>query len=89
MQMPGWMKHTLESRLLGEISITLDMQMILSLQAESEEELKSLLMKVKEGSEKAGLKHNIQKPWQIDGETVETVTDFILGRSKITADGGV
>ena len=56
--------------------------------AESKEELKSLLMKVKEGSEKAGLKHNIQKPWQIDGETVETVTDFILGRSKITADGG-
>ena len=61
MQMPGWMKHTLESRLLGEISITLDMQMILSLQAESEEELKSLLMKVKEESEKAGLKLSIQK----------------------------
>ena len=55
--------------------------------ADGEEEIKSILMKVKEGSEKAGLKHNIQKPWQIDGETVETVTDFILGRSKITAHG--
>ena len=65
--------------------------------AESEEELKSLLMKVKEESEKVGLKFNIQKTkimtsgpttaWQIDGETVETVTEFILGGSKITADG--
>ena len=59
--------------------------------AESEEELKSLLMKVKEESEKVGLKLNIQKmkitSWQIDGETVETVSDFILGGSKITADG--
>ena len=55
--------------------------------AESEKELKSLLMKVKEGSEKAGLKHNIQKPWQIDGETVETVADFIFLGSKTTADG--
>jgi len=65
--------------------------------AESEEELKSLLMKVKEESEKAGLKLNIQKTkimasgpitsWQINGETMETVTDFILGGSKITADG--
>ena len=65
--------------------------------AESEEELKSLLMKVKELSEKAGLKFNIQKTkimaygpitsWEIDGETVETVSDFILGGSKITADG--
>ena len=65
--------------------------------AESEEELKSLLMKVKEESEKIGLKLNIQKTnimasgpitsWQIDGETVETVTDFILGGSKITTDG--
>ena len=65
--------------------------------AESEEELKSLLMKVKEESEKAGLKLNIQKTkvresgpitsWQIDGETVETVTDFILGGSKISTDG--
>ena len=67
------------------------------LMAESEEELKSLLMKVKEESEKAGLKLNIQKTkimasrpitsWQIDGETVKTVTDFIFGGSKITADG--
>ena len=65
--------------------------------AESEEELKRLSMKVKEGSEKAGLKLNIQKTkimasspitsWQIDGETVETVADFILGDSKITSDG--
>ena len=65
--------------------------------AESEEELKSLLMKVKEESEKAGLKLNIQKTqimasgpltsWQIEGETMETVRDFILGGSKITADG--
>ena len=64
--------------------------------AESEEELKSLLMKVKEESEKVGLKLNIQKTkimasclitsWQIDGETVETVADFIFGGSKITAD---
>ena len=68
-----------------------------TLVAESEEQLKSLLMKVKEESEKVGLKLNIQKTkimasspitsWQIDGETVETVTDFILGGSKITADG--
>ena len=65
--------------------------------AESQEELKSLLMKVKKESEKVGLKLNIQKTkimasspitsWQIDGETMETVTDFILGDSKITADG--
>ena len=68
-----------------------------TLMAESEEELKSLLMKVKEESEKAGLKFNIQKTktmasgpitsWQIDGETEETVLDFIFGGSKITADG--
>ena len=68
-----------------------------TLMAESEEELKSLLMKVKEESEKVGLKLNIQKmkimasgpitSWQIDGETVETVADVILGGSKITADG--
>ena len=60
--------------------------------AESKEELKSLLMKVKEESEKGGLKLNIQKTkimasWEIDGETVETVSDFILGGLKITADG--
>ena len=68
-----------------------------TLMAESEEELKSLLMKVKEKSEKVGLKLNMQKTkimasgpitsWQIDGETMETVTDFILGGSKIPADG--
>ena len=65
--------------------------------AESEEELKSLLVKVKEESKKVGLKLNIKKmkimasgpitSWEIDGETIETVTDFILGESKITADG--
>ena len=68
-----------------------------TLMVESEEELKSLLMKVKEEYKKAGLKLSIQKmkimasspitPWQIDGETMETVTDFIFGGSKITADG--
>ena len=68
-----------------------------TLMAEREEELKSLLMKVKEESEKVGLKLNIQKAkimaygpitsWEMDGETVETVADFILGGSKITADG--
>ena len=68
-----------------------------TLMAESEEELKGLLMKVKEESEKVGLKLNFQKmkitasdpitSWEIDGETVETVSDFILGGSKITADG--
>ena len=68
-----------------------------TLMAESEEELKSLLMKLKEESEKVGLKLTIQKTkimatspitsWQIDGETMETVTDFILGGSNITADG--
>ena len=67
------------------------------LMAESEEELKNLLMKVKKESEKVGSKLNIQKTkimafgtlssWQIDGETMETVTDFIFGGSKITADG--
>ena len=71
--------------------------MIHTLMAESEEELKSLLMKVKEESEKAGLKLNIQKTkimapgpitsWQTDVETMQTVRDFILGGSKITADG--
>ena len=76
-EMPGWKKHKLESRLLGEISITSDMQMTPLLMAESKE-LKSLLMKVKEDSLKAGLKLNIQKTkimksgpitsWQIDGE---------------------
>ena len=83
-----------ESRLPGEISITSDMQMTPPL-AESEEKLKSLLMKVKEESEEVGLKLNIQKTkimasgpitsWQIDGETMEAVSDFIFLGSKITA----
>ena len=80
------MKHKLESRLPGEISITSDTQMTPPLLAESEEELKSLLMKVKEESEKVGLKLNIQKTkimasspvtsWKIDGETV---ADYFFG----------
>ena len=84
--MLDWNKHKLESRLLGEISITRYADDI-TLMAESEEELKSLLIKVKEESEKAGLKLNIQKmkimasgpitSLQIDGETGETVADFI------------
>ena len=75
--MPGWIKHKLESRLPGEISVTSDMQMTTSM-AESEEELKSLLMKVKKESEKGALKLNIQKTkimasgpitsWEIDGK---------------------
>ena len=83
------MKHKLESRLPGEISITSDMQINTTLMAETEEELKSLLMKVKVESEKVGLKLNIQKmkimasgpitSWQIDGETVETVSDYFGG----------
>ena len=94
--MLGWKKHKLESRLQGEISVTSDMQMI-TLMAESEEELKSLLMKMKEEREKAGLKLNIQKTkimafspipsWQIHGETMEAVTDCIFLGSKITPDG--
>ena len=81
----------------GEISITSDMQMTPPLWQKSEEELKGLLMKVKEESKKVGLKLNIQETklmasgpitsWEIVGETVETVSDFILGGSKITADG--
>ena len=92
--MLGWMKHKLESRLPGEISITLDMHIIPH--GRSEEELNSLLMKVKEESEKVGLKSNIQKTkitasgpitsWQLDEETMETLTDSFLG-TKITADG--
>ena len=96
--MPDWMKHKLQSRLPEEISITyLRYANDTTLMAEREEELKSLLMKVKEESEKAGLKLNIQKTkimtsglitsWQIDGETMETVTDIIFSGSKITADG--
>ena len=84
--MLDWKKHKLESRLLGEISTTSKVQMTSPLMAESEEELNSLLMKVKEESEKVGLKLNIQKTkimasgliisWQIHGGTVETVADF-------------
>ena len=89
------MKHKLESRLQGEISITSDVDDI-TLMAESKEELKSLLMKVKEESEKVGLKLNIQKTkimashpitsWKINAEIMKTVRDFIWGGSKITAD---
>ena len=94
----GW-KHNeaqtgikIEGRNINNLRYADDTNLI----AESEEELKSLLMKMKEESEKVGLKLNIQKTkmasgpitsWQIDGETVETVTDFILGGSKITTDG--
>ena len=88
------MKHKLESRLLGENNLRYAEDT--TLMAESEE-LKSLLIKVIEESEKVGLKLDIQKTkimasgritsWQIDGETVETVTDFIFLGSKITADG--
>ena len=90
-EMLGWMKHKLESRVLGEISITSDVDDTTFI-SESEEELKSLLMKVKEESEKVGLKLNIQKTkimasglitsWQINGETMETVTDFFGGAPK-------
>ena len=89
------MKHKLESRLPGEITVTSDTDT--TLMTKSEEKLKSLLMKVKEESEKVGLRLNIQKTkimasgpiisWQIDGETMETVTYFNFGGSKITADG--
>ena len=94
--MLGWRKYKLKSRLLGEIVNNLRYADDTTLMAEREEELKSLLMKVKEESEKVGLKLNIQKmkitafgpitSWQIDGETVETVADFIFLGSKITAD---
>ena len=91
------MKQKVKSGFLGEISITSDMQICTTLMAESEEEQKSLLMKVKEESEKIGLKLHIQKTkimtsgpitsWHIDGETVEAVSDFIFLGSKITEDG--
>ena len=90
------MKHKLESRLLGEIISNLTYADDTTLIAESEKELKSLLMKVKEESEKVGLKLNIQgtmiltcgpiTSWKLDGATMKTVMDFILGGSKITAD---
>ena len=89
LEMPGWMKHKLESRLLGEISITSDMQMTPPLWQKVKKNLKNLLKKVKEESGKVSLKLNIQKTkimasgpissWQIYLETMETVRDFILG----------
>ena len=91
-EMLDWMKHKLESRLPGEISVTSDNADDTILMAEGEEELKSLLMKVKEKSEKVGLKLSIQKTkimasgpiasWEIDRETVETVADFIFWAPK-------
>ena len=91
-EMLGWMKHKLESRLLGEISITSDMQIMQPLWQKAKS-----LFKVKQESVKAGLKLNIQKTkimapgpitsWLTDGEQVESVTDFIFLDSKITADG--
>ena len=94
-EMPGWMKLKLESRLPGEIAYNLRYADDTTLTAESKEELKSLLMKVKE-SKKAGIKLNIQKTkimasgpitsWEIDGETLETLTGFIFLGSKITVD---
>ena len=93
----GWKKHKLESRLPGRNINNLRYADDTTLMAESEEELKSLLMEVKEESEKVGLKLNIQKTkimasgpitsWEIDGETVETVSDFLFLGSQITADG--
>ena len=95
--MLGWMNPELESRYPGETISSLIYADDTTLMAEREEELKSLLVRVKEESEKAGLKYNIQKTkimasgpitsWQIDGETMETVTDFIFLGSKITANG--
>ena len=91
------MKHKLESRLLGEIICNLRYADDTTVMAESEIELKSLLMRLKEESEKAGLKLNTQKnkimvsspitSWQIDGEKMQTVTDFIFLGSGITVDG--
>ena len=94
--MLDWKKHKLESRLQENIN-NLRYADDTTLMAESEEELKSLLMKMKVESEKVGLKLNIQKTkimasgpissWEIDGETVETLSDFIFGGCEITADG--
>ena len=95
-KMQGWMKHKVESRLPGEISVTSDMQMTPLLIMSEREELKSLLMKLKEESEKAGLKLNIQKTKivacspiileQIDGETLETEKDVIFFGFKRSAN---
>ena len=96
--MLNWMKHKLETRFLRDMQIFRYLKYAddIILMAEWEEELKSLLMNVKEESEKVGLKLNIQKTkimasgpitsWQIDRETMETVTDFLFSDSKITAD---
>ena len=91
------MKHKLESRMLGRNTNNLRYANDTTYMAESEEELKSLLMKVKQENEKVGLKLNIQKTmimasspitsWQIEGKTIETVRGFIFLSSKITADG--
>ena len=95
--MPSWMKRKAGIKIAGRNINNLRYADNTTLMAKSEEELKSLLMKVKEESEKVGLKLSIQKSkimasgpitsWQIDGETMEVVTCFILGGSKITADG--
>ena len=95
-EMLGWIKHKLESRMLGAIN-NLIYADDTTLMAESEEELKSLLMRVKEESQKVGLKLNIKKikiiasgpitSWQIGGGKLETVTDFIFLGFKITVDG--
>ena len=95
-KMPGWMKHT-RIKIAGRKINNLRYADNTTFMAESKEELKSLLMKVKEESENVGLKLNIQKTkikasgpitsWQIDGETMESVTDFIFWGSKIMADG--
>ena len=96
-KMPEWMETQAGIKIARKNINNLRYADDTTLMAESEEELKSFLMKVKEESWKAGLKLSIQKikimasspitSWQIDGETMETVTDFILGSSKITADG--
>ena len=90
--MLGWVNHKLESRFLGEISIIPDMQITPPLWQKVKRKLKSFLVKMKEESEKVGLKLNIRKTrimafgpitsWQIDRETMESVTDFILGAPK-------
>ena len=95
-KMTGWMKHNLESRLPGEISVTSDMQMTPPLWQKVKRNWRASCWKWKRRVKKAGLKLNIQKTkimasgpitsWQIDGETVETVTDFIFVGSKIIAD---
>ena len=97
MQNANWMNHKLESRLLRRNMNNLRYVDDTTLMAESKEELKSLLMRVKEEREKAGLQLNIQKTkimasssitsWQVEGERVERVTDFISFSSKITGDG--